>query len=1302
MSSTLLVFDRKLREAREHWMAELAGWQEIPRLRDASGPRAGPGELRFELPDDACEAIRRLTGGGSFLLFTTLLAGLGACLVRYLGSREVLVGGAARRGSSGAAPAPQALAHRLRLPRGQTVKQYLVALREHLLAAYRHQEYPFPRLLRDLEGGSGESDGGLFDVALVLEGFHGELLDAGQGLSLFAREHGGRVELDARFDPSRFSPPFVEQVLRHWARWLASAPQALDEPCERVELLSAGEREQLLRGAMAGLSAGAHGPLVPQLVLFQVGARPDSIAVIDGERNLSYEALEREAGALSAAVFDTEAGAEERVALFFDPGLEEQVATWAVLRSGRAFVPVDPDQPAARVELALREAEVAVVLTSRSLAGRLPAGDWRVERVDEERSTTGRSTPAVIHDAGLAYVIFTSGSTGQPKGVGVTHRGLANLVLWHRETYALAPGDCGSQLANPAFDAAVWEVWPYLASGAAVAVVPEEARKSVPELRAWLECGTVTHAFVPTAMSAALIADPPASRRLRALLTGGDRLRARPRKALSYSFVNHYGPTECTVVATSWEVEPGEAAAEQPPIGLPVAGMTAYVLDEWLEPVPAWAPGQLHLSGPGLARGYLRSPALTAERFLPDPHGPCPGGRLYATGDRVRRRPDGVLEFLGREDHQVKVGGYRIERGEIEAVLSSIPGVEQVAVEAPVDRGGDPRLVAFVVLSAGSRLLPSSLEQETRQRLPSYMVPRSYVLLSELPVTSRGKLDRRALASRLPPRLADEGSYLAPRTAVEAVLAEIWSQVLDLDRIGVEARFFDLGGDSIKAIQVVARAAEAGLLLSAQDLFEHPTVAELARAVEEGAAFAASGELLSTVATPAQHRWLASWPAAVPPSWLVLEPSAALQGAALQRGLEEVVHELPALRQTFQPGPAGRWRMGFAPSAAVLWREADLRALTEPGAAPARRDELVAELANNLDPLRGVMVAALLAIEPGGLSRCYLQIHPLAADLWSWPRVVDAWERRLQRPGILPQPTSSRPAGEPACARFGRRLLGRASSPAVLAERERWALLHEGAEGPGQPSTTGEVRWGRCRALSETAAGLEAAQEHLRSSAAELLAACLLEALTTTSEKQLWIDLELDGRQGVCAGLDLADEVGCFAVVSSLRVACGRPGLVPCLRAVKEAFRWRSDGGAGYDLLRFLGGPEPGQPLGPPPPTGLRYLAIEPDPASLLRPRWEDLRPPTLQPGRLLEITVIRLGGRLEAVFDFRSDRLENAWVERLLLAFVAALAGCEAAASELAPPSWSPSDFPHARLDQAGLDRVLARLGSRAGETRE
>ncbi|QKW35608.1 non-ribosomal peptide synthetase [Actinomadura sp. NAK00032] len=567
--------------------------------------------------------------------------------------------------------------------------------------------------------------------------------------------------------------------------------------------------------------------------------RPDLPAVRSGGRVLGYGELVAAAGRLAARLRRSGVGRDTLVPLWMEASPELVVAALGVLSAGGAYVGMDVDDPADRAKVILADCAAPVVLTSRALAGEVPASGAEVLIV-EDLAAGGGAPPADpdVRPGDLCYVTFTSGSTGVPKGVLVEHGGVAGLVSWYVREFGIAPGDRMPQLARPSFDGWALEVWPCLGGGATLCLAGRRLPGSPQDLVDWLVRERVTVGFFTTALAVQLLDAhwPGPGGAFRAMLLGGEKLPAPPRVHPPFALHHVYGPTETTMLATCGEIPADAPRDASPPIGRPLPGLTGHVLDERRRSVPDGAPGELHIEGAAVARGYLNRPALTAERFRA---GAAPGSRVYATGDLVRRRPDGALEFLGRTDAQIKLRGFRIEPGEIETAMLAVPGVAGAAAvvhEPPGRRDPDARRLVGYWTAARGAVPPDAGEITERlaERLPHYMVPAAIVRLDSLPLTPHGKTDRAALAAREPARPAERetGRDLAYRSDTERVLAEVWAKVLGVPEVGRDDGFFDLGGDSLLAMRAAAEARRRGVRLVAEDLFETDVLGELAAALD--------------------------------------------------------------------------------------------------------------------------------------------------------------------------------------------------------------------------------------------------------------------------------------------------------------------------------------------------------------------------------------------------------------------------------------------------------------------------------------
>lgn len=595
---------------------------------------------------------------------------------------------------------------------------------------------------------------------------------------------------------------------------------------------------------MSRSQIGSQVESIVEQVSGQAATRPDAIAVVENGDRLSYRELDVRANKLAHELRSLGVGPEIVVALCLPRSPAMVVASLAALKAGGAYLPLDPASPLARLSRILQDARASVVLLGDELAEVAAVETLPVVHLDRQgriRRAQPQTTPrddakelapglsGSVHD--LAYVIYTSGSTGEPKGVEIEHESLQNLVSWHIDEFGITSSDRATLMASPGFDAAVWELWPYLATGATIFIADATVRKDPFALRNWLVNQGITITFVPTPMAEELMhMDWPDPCVLRVMLTGADTLQHYPPMNLPFLVVNNYGPTECTVVATSGTVSTDSTISGLPPIGRPIANTQLYVLDTNRRALPAGEAGELFIGGAGVARGYRNRPQLTAERFITDPFSGRPGSRLYRTGDVGRVLADGQISFEGRVDEQVKIRGYRVEPNEIIVALNRHPMIQASFVTACEDAPGNKRLVAYVQTKTESEPTDESLQDFLANYLPDYMMPSAFLRVASFPLTANGKIDRGALpATARPPKAKD----LAPLTPLQEQIAAMLGSLLRVEGVGLNDNFFVLGGTSLLGAQVIARVRDVfGVELSLLSLFDHPTVAGLSAELE--------------------------------------------------------------------------------------------------------------------------------------------------------------------------------------------------------------------------------------------------------------------------------------------------------------------------------------------------------------------------------------------------------------------------------------------------------------------------------------
>jgi amino acid adenylation domain-containing protein/non-ribosomal peptide synthase protein (TIGR01720 family) len=833
-------------------LALTAGWP--AKSPDARKQKFASEEVRLSLDETAAlQAFARR----HHLTMSTMLHGAFALLLSRYTMEEDVVFGTTVSGRPPVLPEVASmlglfintLAVRARIQPGEAALSWLKNLQAGLV---RLRDYEFSSLVEVQRWSGAPRRQALFDTLLVFENYpvDATLLEQNGHLRLGDVRSFERINypltivalprpqlvLQALHLPERFSGATAKLILGHLKNLLLNIIENPEQHLADLQLLSPAEREQLQLWNDTAQPGRDTRP-VHQLVEALVEQCPETPAVIAKDRSLTFQELNRRANQLAHHLRKLGVGLDVPVALCTERSPEMIVALLAILKAGGAYVPLDPFYPAERLCFIVQDTGGPVVLTQDSLSGlftSLPP-QTRIIRVDSEWDSIGKEATdnliVSVSEANVAYIIYTSGSTGQPKGVAVTHASAVNLVQWYHRFFAVTPEDRGSFVAGVGFDASVMELWANLTAGVGLYLPDEETRLSPTLMRDWVVTNGINICFLPTPLAEmALELEWPADAPLRAMITGGDKLRHFPNASLPFALVNVYGPTETTVLATA-ETLKSEGNAEEPSIGKPIDNFKVHLLDKEFRPVPVGIAGELYIEGRGLARGYWRRPELTAASFIPNPLSGSAGARLYRTGDLARYFPDGSIEFLGRIDNQVKLRGLRIELGEIEAALSAHEAVRAAVVLAREDEPGEKRLVAYLIPASGEDVFSIvELRAYLRQRLPEYMVPSGYLVMEEFPLTPNGKVDRQALPA--PEGAQVEADYVAPRNAIEEALVDIWRGILGVEVIGINDNFFELGGHSLMATRVLSKVrAIFRLELPLRVLFECGTVADLARAM---------------------------------------------------------------------------------------------------------------------------------------------------------------------------------------------------------------------------------------------------------------------------------------------------------------------------------------------------------------------------------------------------------------------------------------------------------------------------------------
>ena len=1029
-----------------YWRQQLEGVGMLQLPTDRPRPPAqsqNGATCEFVIAVDLTQKLKKLAEEQGATLFMVVLAAFQTLLYRCSGQDDIAVGTpvAGRRSSETEKLIGffiNTLVLRGDLSGAPTFIELLQRTKEVTLDAYAHQDVPFEKLVEVLSPERNLGSTPLFQAMIVLQNAPQSDLQLGTAalqlfntadngtskfdLSLFhAEEETGRLTGSMEYNTDVFEAATIRRLVGHYSRLLNSIAAVPQAPIPSLEILSGEERRLLLEDFNPGATT-IPGKTITELFEEQVERTPEAKAVQYQEESLSYIELNQRANHLGHYLKQMGVKADERVAICVERSVEMVVGMLGILKAGGAYVPLDPGYPQERLSYMVKDAGVKLLLVGEGLQGRV-AAPGIVEVMISERQwkeigrESGSNVECRTEAENLAYVMYTSGSTGEPKGIGIPHRGVVRLVRGN--DYAeLGADEVMLQMAPVSFDASTLEIWGSLLNGGKL-VVMAAGKPTLEEVSRVLEREKVSTLWLTAGIFHAMVDEQVEGlRAVRQVLAGGDVLSpTHVERFLEWSkgsgrkLINGYGPTENTTFTCCHGMEEYVADGRTVPIGRPIANTRVYVLDEWMQPVPVGVVGELYIGGDGLARGYIGQGKLTAEKFVPHPFSEAGGERLYRSGDLCRWRENGELEFIGRNDHQVKIRGHRIELGEIEVALQEHGGLRQAVVLVRGDEKGDKQLVAYVVpepegeesdngsIRAGMRI--SDLRELLLSKLPEYMVPSVYVELEKIPLTFNGKVDRRALAASAAKELRDEAGYMPPRTPEEKILAEIWADAFGLDRVGIHDNFFKLGGHSLLAIRVIARMRTTlGVEVPMKVIFEAPTIAAIAeklrnsrmthRAVTPPPIVRSSRENPIPLSFAQQRLWLLDQ----------LEPGnrvhhiptlVRLKGAlnieVLSAALNEIVRRHEILRTSF-PATDGHPYQMISPPAPVLLEKVDLRNVLQ-----EVRDETLQKYVDlhtqePFDLAHGPLFrVALYIVEKQHYVLC-LTVHHIICDAWSVPLFI--------------------------------------------------------------------------------------------------------------------------------------------------------------------------------------------------------------------------------------------------------------------------------------------------------------------------
>jgi len=1075
---------------------------------------------------------------------------------------------------------------------------------------------------------------------------------------------------------------------------------------------------------------------IHQIFEDRAAAAPDAVAIDGAQARLTYAVLNERANRLAHYLQAQGVGPNVFVGICAERSPELIVGLLGVLKAGGAYVPLDPSYPKDRRAFMLRETKAQIVLTQeKHLADWPEADEWFasdagpcdapvVVCLDHDWDALfgsydhGNPTSDVTPDD-VAYVTYTSGSTGNPKGALIPHRSIPGFMFG--VDYVTFDASQTLLLASSiSWDAFSLELWPALLHGGRCVLLPSPI-VTPKDLKDAIETYGVTLVWLTSSLFNAVIDTlPDALVGVRQLLIGGEALSVtHVRRALDLlphtRIVNGYGPSECTVFACCYPIpRPLDEHLRSMPIGRPIGDRRVYILDKKLNRVPIGVTGELYIGGPAVPNGYLNRPELNAESFVPDPFGDEPNAKLYKTGDLVRFRRDGNIEFLGRQDDQIKIRGYRVELGEVETALVAHPIVRDAVVIAREDEQGSKRLVAYVVPKNGQMDVSSQLTAFLKEKLPTHMRPSALLTLDTLPLTSTGKVDRQGLPAPSEFVYGDEESFVAPRTVMEKRLAEVWADVLGVARIGIHDDFFALGGDSILSIQIVSKAGEAGLEFTPKQLFAKPTVAELAEVVDTIVEHKAEqGEVTGIVPLTPIQSWFFERDFAHPEHFnhaVLLHVPTSLDASIIDQALLHLLKHHDALRSRFTK-IEGVWQQTITSfHHESLLARIDLSELDEAAKASAieaRSSELQATLNLSDGPL---LRAVLFDTGSPSSNRLLIIVHHLVVDIVSWRVLLDQFRSALIQLSssadvTLPAKTCSYKQYSEELAAYVRShdLLSQADQWLVDAQTETSQLPTDYPAGDGR-NTYGSMATVSCSlGVEETGSLLEDVPSAYNTQVNDLVLSAVVQAIQSwTGSDLLRLDMEGHGRSESIGGTDVSRTVGWFTAMYPVVLdANGAADPEALIKNTKERLRRIPSGGIGYGLLRYLGGDEKLKAelqMSPQAEVSYNYIGHfdQVIPGSALFHMADESFGPLNHPSQirphLLTIHALIAEGRFRTDWIY-SEHLHNKdTIERVANQFIEALRGLiDHCLSEHAG-GYTPSDFALAGLDQEALDRLKSK----------
>ncbi|MCP4927635.1 MAG: amino acid adenylation domain-containing protein [Gammaproteobacteria bacterium] len=1324
-------------EQLNYWSERLRGAPailELPTDRPRGAAQTYNGAfIERVLPEHIHTGLKDITQQEKATLFMTCLTAFNVLLARYSGQTDICVGTpvAGRRHTELEGLIGffiNTLVMRNDLSGQPSFAEAIARIKQTALEAYAHQELPFEKLVDKLHPTRDMSHAPLFQVAFILQNTPWDQsatlhdleispieLDYGVSkfdLSLVMAERREGLLVHFEYNTDLYNRETIDHMVGHFETLLEAIVQDQQQPISSLPLLTEAENQQILYDWNATDVPYADTSCIHTLIEERTEAQPTAPAILYLNECISFAELNQRANQIANYLISEGAGPGVIVGLCLERSPDLVAALLGVFKSGAAYVPLDPKYPSNRLEWMLTDSQAPLLITHSLLKDSLPPSNAKAVCIDNdwpEISQQPTSNPACKTTAeDIAWVIYTSGSTGKPKGVMIKHQGACNLAEAQVNTFKLGPDDRMLQFASVSFDASIFELIMGLQVGAAMVLAPQDDLMPGEPLLDVLKRHAVTAVTLPpTALMALPAAQLPA---LKTITVAGE---ACPPELVenwadNRRFFNLYGPTEATVWASYAQCFPGEPVT----IGKPITNARLYVLDEYLQALPIGVPGELCIGGAGLAQGYLNRAELSAEKFLPDPFHDDPDARIYRSGDRVRLLADGNIEFLGRIDHQLKVRGFRIEAGEIEATLTEMDAVHDAVVIARGEAIGSQQLVAYLVVQDNAELSLNELRIRLQQSLPEFMIPAAFVVLDEFPLTPNGKIDHAALpAPEEEQRLTTETTYVAPQTPAEKVLSSVWQQLLNLKKVGIHDNFFELGGDSILSIQIIARAAQQGLHLTPKQIFQHQTIAELATAAGSASADVISeqGDISGPVPLTPIQTWFVKRGLQKPQHFnqsMLLKTETRLDCDALETALQTLVKHHDALRLRLEQ-VNGNWQQEITPqNVDDLHHEVDLSGL-DTNAQNETMERLASAMQASFDLSEGPLLrAALFRLGESRPDHIVIAIHHIAVDWVSWAILLEDLDTAYRAASNkteaqLPLKTSSFKAWAEALAEY-------ANSDDMLSEVPYWrdqqwdtvdTLPVDHPEGENSVAATHDVTLSLTK--DETRLLLQELPRSWRAQANDVLLSGLVRALKDwTGSNSALINLEGHGREELFNSLNISRTVGWFTSLYPVLLHIDtdmQPG--ETLQTIKEQLGKIPNRGLGFGLLRHLNRDTSTQQILqaiPEPSIGFNYLGQIDQVANhnaLLQPatgpRGLEQGPADPRP-HLLDIHSAVSDEQLQLSVIYSNKLWDKTSIEKFAQLYIAQLRELISACTAAGESTYTPIDFPLANINQTQLDSLL------------